>query len=801
MAGLNEATYDITAERSLLGVTMLAPEYCRDAFLSVRHDDWFHREARAAAAVITAMLVSGRSVDPESVLVEAMSRGLVPAKLDGDFLVKCAQVASQPESAPFFAQRIRDLSAARKLWQVGTRAAQRMESAWETGVDSVDVRAAVSELRRACDDAEEIVAELSAPPTPMGEFLDHEDDRSWLIPGLLERSERIVLTGAEGGGKALAIDTPIPTPKGWTTMGALSIGDEVFHADGRPVRVIAATEVMHDRPCYRITFSDGAEIVADEQHLWLTDTLLSREADAKARRRGPLKLRGADQSHKRRHFAAVRTTRQIADSLSARDGHSLNHAIRVSQPLQYPAQELPINPYALGAWLGDGTSRGAGFTCADPEIVDEIRKAGEAVRAGVERYAFRISSGDRSEAKVTTFQGRLRALGLIQNKHIPMRYLHGSVDQRLALLQGLMDTDGSIFGTVGSGRGKGVKCEFSVTSERLCRDVLELVLGLGIKAVLRESAAKLNGIEISRRYRLQFITDLPVFRLPRKLELLAAPPTERSRFRYIEKVEAIESVPVRCIQVDRADGLFVAGRECVVTHNSVLCSQLATCMAGGLHPFTAAPLGVGNRGIRVLIVDCENSAPQSRRRFRWMVHLVDAARAKHGLSPMDWSESMFIDTRPAGIDLLSAKDTSWLEHAITQTAPDLLVLGPLYKLHHLNPNDETAARELVWVLDSLRERHGFALLTEAHAGNGTDSSGDRMMRPLGSSLFRRWPEFGFGLRRAKADTSKGRAELVDVVSWRGSREERQWPSSLHHSHVLPWTPADPDYYEQLRQVA
>lgn len=246
--------------------------------------------------------------------------------------------------------------------------------------------------------------------------------------------------------------------------------------------------------------------------------------------------------------------------------------------------------------------------------------------------------------------------------------------------------------------------------------------------------------------------------------------------------------------LERSERIVLTGAE--GGGKSVLCSQLAACMAGGVHPFTANPLGVNSRGIRVLVIDCENSPAQSRRRYKGVISSVDLRRQEHGLSQMKWGESMFIDMRPAGIDLLSAKDTAWLEHAISSTAPDLLVLGPLYKLHHQNPSDETAARELVWVLDGLRERHGFALLTEAHAGNSTDTSGDRQMRPIGSSLFRRWPEFGFGLRRSKKDAGKPRAELVDVMSWRGSREERSWPESLQYSHLLPWMPADPEYYDQ-----
>ena len=247
--------------------------------------------------------------------------------------------------------------------------------------------------------------------------------------------------------------------------------------------------------------------------------------------------------------------------------------------------------------------------------------------------------------------------------------------------------------------------------------------------------------------------------------------------------------------LERSERIVLTGSEGL--GKTVLCSQLATCMAGGVHPFTAHPLGSGVRGIRVLVVDCENSAAQSRRRFRRMVGVVDHSRRTRGLSPMDWSESMFIEIRPAGIDLLSGRDVAWLEHAISATAPDLLVLGPLYKLHHTNPSDETSARELVWVLDGLRERYGFALLTEAHAGNASDVNGDRLMRPIGSSLFRRWPEFGFGLRKSP---TQGAPE-VDVVSWRGSREERDWPEQLVRAETLPWMPVGGDGYGRLGAVS
>ncbi|MFF0546920.1 AAA family ATPase [Nocardia thailandica] len=275
----------------------------------------------------------------------------------------------------------------------------------------------------------------------------------------------------------------------------------------------------------------------------------------------------------------------------------------------------------------------------------------------------------------------------------------------------------------------------------------------------------------------------------------AAPPMGMAEFLAVEDTRSW-IIPGL---LERMERIVLTGAE--GGGKTVLCSQLAACMAGGIHPFTGSPLGNGQRGIRVLVVDCENSPAQSRRRFRWMVSLVDACRKKHGLTPVDWSDHMWIEMRPAGIDMLDPRDVAWLDRAISSVGPDLLVLGPLYKLHHADMNKEEPARELVWQLDLLRERHGFALLTEAHAGNAEDRSGNRQMRPVGSSVFRRWSEFGFGLVRARTDPGHARAEIVDVISWRGSREERAWPTQLQHGTTLPWMPADPAYYDQLPRSA
>ena len=177
--------------------------------------------------------------------------------------------------------------------------------------------------------------------------------------GGLPRGRVVEVYGPEGSGKALALDTPIPTPKGWTTMGELSPGQEVFAGDGSTTRVTFATPVMTDHECFRVKFSDGTEIVADADHQWVTTTLWGRTE---------------------RWSPAVVTTRDMRATLWARDGHTLNHAVQTCGPLEYPAQELPVAPYTLGAWLGDGSTDDARITCVDQEILDEIRRDGYTIR-------------------------------------------------------------------------------------------------------------------------------------------------------------------------------------------------------------------------------------------------------------------------------------------------------------------------------------------------------------------------------------------------------------------------------------
>lgn len=246
--------------------------------------------------------------------------------------------------------------------------------------------------------------------------------------------------------------------------------------------------------------------------------------------------------------------------------------------------------------------------------------------------------------------------------------------------------------------------------------------------------------------------------------------------------------------LERMDRLIITGYE--GTGKSFLLAQFALTVAAGLHPFAGSLINPA--GLRVLVLDCENSKWQVKRRYESTVGRINRAREEHGLTPVDWSKHLRFVLRPEGVDLADGREFSRVESAIAATAPDLVLAGPLYRMHKANINEEQAARELVDALDRLRVKYRFTLICEAHVGHVGETSGGRKLRPTGSSLFLRWPEFGYGLRAFGQSASEEHPSTVELIAWRGSRDERNWPHLLQHSsRELPWTPADPRYRGDL----
>ncbi len=230
--------------------------------------------------------------------------------------------------------------------------------------------------------------------------------------------------------------------------------------------------------------------------------------------------------------------------------------------------------------------------------------------------------------------------------------------------------------------------------------------------------------------------------------------------------------------LERRDRFMLTGQEGL--GKSVVLRQIAVMAAAGLHPFS------GNRiePIRVAILDCENSRGQLRRKLR---PLVDTIARIGGQDPTD----RVVVAALKRIDIATDKALAEIHQLLDLNNPDLVVIGPLYRLTPRAINTDDEAAPLLAALDTIRDRdHSPALLIEAHAGHAVNgNSGRRDMRPRGSAALLGWPEFGYGLRTVE----EGSGTYVDVIPWRGQRDEREWPWRLTRAHAgrdMRWIPID-----------
>jgi replicative DNA helicase len=547
---------DLAAEQSVLGGMLLSKDAIADVLERLRPGDFYRPAHQNVYDAILDLYGRGEPADAVTVAAELDRRGMLRRIGGAPYLHTLISTVPTAANAGYYAGIVAEKALLRRLVEAGTRVVQYGYAGAE-GADVAEiVDRAQAEIYDVADrrTSEDFVAlEDLLQPTmdeidaiassggmsrgvPTG-FTELDEVTNGLHPG-----QMIIVAARPGVGKALALDTPLPTPTGWTTMGDVAVGDELLGMDGLPTRVVAATDVMLGRPCYQVEFSDGTVIVADAEHQWLTETRASRRSAQAA-------ATGYHRYKNQRTFAAVRTTAQIAGTLRCdTQDRRLNHSVVNARALDLPDRELLVPPYTLGAWLGDGTTAAAQITTADPEII------------------MRIEADGFGHTAVGTLQARLRTLGVLGNKHIPIEYLRGSETQRRALLAGLLDTDGTVTG--------GGAVQFSVASHRLACDVAELVVSLGYRCQTSTKRVRGRQESSSTAYTLTFSTDDTVFALQRKAlahkERRASANTQRSGSRFIVDVRRIETVPVRCVEVDNDSHMYLASNAMIPTHNSTL---------------------------------------------------------------------------------------------------------------------------------------------------------------------------------------------------------------------------------------
>jgi hypothetical protein len=374
----------------------------------------------------------------------------------------------------------------------------------------------------------------------------------------------ILIEGGEKSGKAQPYHSRIATPDGWTTMGAVQVADAVIGSDGWPTTVTAVHE-RGNRSIYRLTFSDGATVDACAEHLWATKTSSSLHSRYN---KGPKK----GQRNVRPH--AIRTTEEIRNLVL---NGTVVH-VPVTEAVMYaPADPLPLNAYLLGLLIGDGCLRKPNypvFTSGDPELLDAVESllpTGDS--------ATRLKAGREVGIKGGRTTSILRGLGLMgagsADKFIPSQYMRASVADRLALIQGLMDTDGGM---------EGKSITFTSVSSTLAEQVQEMVRSLGgtcsmstKRPFYRDGSG--DRVECKTAYRLKL--RLPIgmcpFRLARKVERWKAirPAFHTPPRRTVKSVDYVGEMPARCITVAAEDHLYLTDGF-VVTHNSWACAQFST---------------------------------------------------------------------------------------------------------------------------------------------------------------------------------------------------------------------------------
>ena len=416
----------------------------------------------------------------------------------------------------------------------------------------------------------------------------------------------VIEAGNLGGGTGTAQDKAhplgvlVPTLNGWTTIGELKAGDQIFDENGAPTTV----EGVFERgviPAWRIHFSDGASVDVGEDHLWTTWTAQDRKAYGRsADRKVGVPDNWPTWESKNGIGPKTRSTLEIVETLKAADGRN-NHSIPVAGPLQLPEADLPISPYTLGAWLGDGTSsaREVAAGAADVEAIAELfRNDGTVVNrvSDAGRNVWKIFLGDPDGSFVRS----LKENNLYKNKHIPAAYLRSSIEQRTALLHGLMDTDGGWTG--------GNQVVFVSINERLADGVLELARSLGQKAVKAKRTAKLNGVETGPAFRITWTPTAQPFSLERKASLFK-PNTygQKVYHRTIVGAERLPDTEMRCIRVDSPNHLYLVEEAMIPTHNTFRVNTCGPIQEIVLEKFTYVLLqqcfGITDWAIKFGVVD------------------------------------------------------------------------------------------------------------------------------------------------------------------------------------------------------
>jgi len=347
-------------------------------------------------------------------------------------------------------------------------------------------------------------------------------------------------------GKLISDDTSVYTTKGWKKHGELKVGDYVFNHKGKSVRI--KNVMPKGKANLEVKFTNGEKIKCHSQHQWLVN----------------------HKEWKNKEYKILETNEILKYRLDSKRNY-----LRVPniKPLEFEKKDLIIHPYVLGIWLGDGTYNKNCITHSkkDREIINKFDKIGYKRTGfsihkitGVYTSYFRKLYGELiKEGFLISGKGKTQK----GNKRIPKKYLLSSVGQRIELLAGLIDSDGSVRNGTRDG-WKDYRILFINTDINLIEDVRELIRGLGMRVSLTRVKKTISSTGINGKKDVFILGFTPVIDIPTSLPRKKVKVIKNQRHIYITEIKEITSVQGNCIELESEDGIYLVGKNHIPTHNS-----------------------------------------------------------------------------------------------------------------------------------------------------------------------------------------------------------------------------------------
>lgn len=346
-------------------------------------------------------------------------------------------------------------------------------------------------------------------------------------------------------GKEISDKTQVPTPNGWKKHGDLMAGDIVFGRNGEQVKVIATNEKVRSE--YLVKFSDGTEIECHGNHEWLVyDRSLKRERQIETKQMARTKLYSGEVGHRGCHY---------------------RYRIDAGKVVQYDDREVLIDPYTLGAWLGDGCSTWAKIHIGnnDTEIIDAI--------------PYETKEGSGNTTRVFYIHGishKFREYHLYNNKHIPDDYIYNSVKVRKEIIAGIIDTDGSVY-------QKNRRVTISNSNEKIISGCVAILKSLGQNVSVCKTKPAISSSGIQGKETIYQVGFNPTTDFPTKVKRKAINRIIKPRLRAIVSIEKRDNLGFgNCIQVE--GGVYLVGENFIPTHNSEIVSRCFPSFALGIDP-------------------------------------------------------------------------------------------------------------------------------------------------------------------------------------------------------------------------